>query len=72
MMAATISVSGATILPGSPSALFHTHIFGGGTNVGIGRNYDVSRDGRFLINTILEEASTPPITLIQNWTAFKR
>ena len=28
--------------------------------------YDVSRDGRFLINTVLDEAAAP-ITLIQNW-----
>jgi serine/threonine protein kinase len=71
LMAAGIAVSGATIVPGSPSALFHTHIVGGGTDVNGGRSYDVSRDGRFLILTILEDASTSPITLIQNWTAFK-
>jgi hypothetical protein len=29
------------------------------------QQYDVSRDGRFLINTVLDEAS---ITLIQNWS----
>ena len=28
--------------------------------------YDVTRDGRFLINTMLGDASAP-ITLLQNW-----
>ena len=33
---------------------------------GQGRQYDVSRDGRFLINTVLDHASAP-ITLLMNW-----
>ena len=33
---------------------------------GQGRQYDVTRDGRFLINTVLDDASAP-ITLLQNW-----
>jgi hypothetical protein len=36
----------------------------GGVGSG-GRQYDVTRDGRFLINTVLDDSS--PITLIQNW-----
>ena len=41
---------------------------GGGSNV-IGRShqYDVARDGRFLIN-VDAQASAPPITLLMNWT----
>ena len=31
-----------------------------------GRQYDVTRDGRFLINTVLDEAAAP-ITLLMNW-----
>jgi hypothetical protein len=27
----------------------------------------VTPDGRFLVNTVLEDAATAPITLIQNW-----
>jgi hypothetical protein len=30
------------------------------------RQYDVARDGRFVINTVLDGA-VAPITLIQNW-----
>ena len=68
LMAAPITVSGATIMPGTPVALFQTRIVGGGTDITVGVNYDVSADGHFLINTELEDTATP-ITLLQNWTA---
>jgi Tol biopolymer transport system component len=68
MMAAPISVVGAALEPGPPVVLFPTRIVGGGKDVAQGRQYDVTRDGRFLINTELEDAGTAaPITLIQNW-----
>jgi hypothetical protein len=52
---------------GAPGALFPTHIYGGDVEQpGRGRQYDVAPDGRFLINTMLDEAAAP-ITLIQNW-----
>ena len=66
MMAAPITATGTTLEPGAPVALFPTRIFGGGVDNGQGRQYDVTRDGRFLINTVLDDASSP-ITLIQNW-----
>lgn len=67
MMAAEIAITGATLAPGAPVVLFPTRIYGGGADtVGVGRQYDVTRDGRFLINTVLAEA-VAPITLIQNW-----
>jgi Tol biopolymer transport system component len=65
MMAAPITATGTTLEPGAPVALFPTRIFGGGADNGQGRQYDVTRDGRFLIN-LLDDASSP-ITLIQNW-----
>jgi len=46
--------------------LFKTRIVGGGADIQLGRQYDVAADGRFLINTLLDEA-TAPITLPQNW-----
>ncbi len=67
LMAAPIAVRGATLEPGRPVALFRTRIVGVGTDLGVGTNYDIARDGRILINTGLDEA-TAPITLIQNWT----
>jgi hypothetical protein len=33
----------------------------------LGRQFDVTRDGRFLINTVLSDATTAPITLLMNW-----
>ena len=66
MMAAPITATGTTLEPGAPMALFPTRIFGGGGENGQGMNYDVASDGRFLINTVLDDASSP-ITLIQNW-----
>jgi hypothetical protein len=67
LMAAPIAVTGATLEPGRPVALFRTRIVGGGTDPNLGVNYDIARDGRILINTVLDEASAP-ITLILNWT----
>ncbi len=66
MMAATISVTGATLKPGPPEMLFPTRIYRGGDDAQQGRQYDVAPDGRFLINTELDDVGAP-ITLIQNW-----
>jgi hypothetical protein len=66
MMAASITTTGTTLEPGAPVALFSTRIFGGGVENGQTWQYDVSRDGRFLINSVLDDASSP-ITLLQNW-----
>lgn len=65
-MAAPISVKAERPELGPPVPLFQTRILGGGADLSSGLRYDVSRDGRFLINTILDEASS--ITLIQNWS----
>jgi Tol biopolymer transport system component len=66
LMAAPITVTGATLAPGAPVALFPIGVYGGGVDIAQNRQYDVTRDGRFLINTVLDEAAAP-ITLIQNW-----
>jgi Tol biopolymer transport system component len=67
MMAVPITVTGPTPDPGAPVVLFPTRIVGGGVDAQQGRQYDVAPDGRFLINTVLENAGTTPITLLQNW-----
>ena len=67
LMAAPVGVNGATIEAGRPVALFRTRIVGVG-DIGLGTNYDVSRDGRFLINTVIDDAAVSPITILQNWT----
>jgi Tol biopolymer transport system component len=66
MMAAPIASTGPTFEPGAPVVLFPTRIYGGGEDVQQGRQYDVAPDGRFLINTVLDDAAAP-ITLIQHW-----
>jgi len=66
MMAVPIAVNGASVDPGAPVMLFHTHIAGGGVDAQQGRNYDVAPDGRFLINTVLDDVIAP-ITLLMNW-----
>jgi hypothetical protein len=66
MMAAPIKTAGTRLEPGAPVALFPTRIYGGGGDNGQNRQYDVTRDGRFLINTVLDDAPAP-ITLLQNW-----
>ena len=66
MMAAPITVTGATLAPGAPMVLFPTRIVGGGEDAAQGRQYDVASDGRFLINTELDTVAAP-ITLLQNW-----
>jgi eukaryotic-like serine/threonine-protein kinase len=66
MMAVPITTSGTALEPGTPVVLFPTHVFGGGVENAQGFQYDVSRDGRFLINTVLDDTASP-ITLIQNW-----
>ena len=67
MMAVPIRATATTVEAGAPTALFQTRQVGGGSNV-IGRShqYDVARDGRFLIN-VEAESSAPPITLLMNW-----
>jgi len=68
MVAVPIAVNGTTIQPGTPLVLFATRILGGGIDAGQGRQYDVAPDGRFLINTVLQDVDTP-ITLLQHWRA---
>jgi len=67
LMAVAISAQSASITPGQPVALF-TANFARSINL---PPYDVARDGRFLVNLELNDAATPPITLLQNWQAPK-
>jgi len=68
MMAARISASGATCEAATPVALFQTRVAGRVFK----HQYAFSRDGRFLINQIVEESTTSPITLILNWNPDPR
>jgi hypothetical protein len=51
----------------APQRLFQIHVplFGGI----FGTNYDVAKDGRILVNTLVGRAAPKPITVVVNWTA---
>jgi hypothetical protein len=68
MMAVPIMATGSSLEPGAPVRLFRSRIVGGGGrgDSSTGRHYEVAHDGRFLINTILDDAAAP-ITLVMNW-----
>jgi Tol biopolymer transport system component len=64
LMAVTATASASTFEAGTPIALLPTRILG--TGPASRSNYAVSGDGRFLIDTVLDDASAP-ITLLLNW-----
>jgi Tol biopolymer transport system component len=66
LVAAPIAVNGSTLVPGTPTVRFSTRILGGGIDAGQGRQYDIAPDGRFLINTVIDDVDSP-ITLLQHW-----
>jgi hypothetical protein len=63
LMAAKVSAQGTGFTAATPESLFPTHI-----NQATNRpQYDVARDGRFLILTDLPDTSAEPIHLLLNW-----
>jgi len=63
LMAATIHTSESSFGAGRPEALFQTRM-----NLNpYKHSYAVSADGRFLINQLVNESATTPITLLLNW-----
>jgi Tol biopolymer transport system component len=65
LMAVAIKVTGSLLDPAAPVALFSRDIVGS-DSVDSGLQFDVARDGRFLLNTI--STDTSPITVIVNWS----
>jgi hypothetical protein len=49
-----------------PVALFQTYLASGTNVLGNKPQYAVARDGRFLLNTAIESASTPIVVSV-NW-----
>jgi Tol biopolymer transport system component len=66
LMAAAITAQNATPQNGLPIRLFATRIAGAGVETGMGRQFDVAPDGRFLINVELDDP-LEPIRLLMNW-----
>jgi len=46
-MAAPMQVNGTHVEPGALSCSFRTRVLGGGADAQLGRQYDVTSDGRF-------------------------
>ena len=66
-MAAAIGVKDGTLDPGVPVGLFKPRIVGGGRAYPIIYQYDVTPDGRFLINVRVGGTPASPLTLLLNW-----
>jgi hypothetical protein len=63
-MVAEVSVKGETLEVGAARPLFEVR------PGGPGNLYDVTADGRrFLVNMAVEQQTSAPLTLVQNWTA---
>ena len=67
LMAVPVTAAGTSFEAGTPVALFPTRIVDGGTVTQNRPQYAVARDGRFLINQPVADATAAPITLILNW-----
>ena len=70
LMAVPIQIaSNETPVPGKPEELFQTKLATGAyvlsSGISARAQYDVARDGRFLMNNSVEEA--PPIQIVLNW-----
>jgi Tol biopolymer transport system component len=72
LMAAQVDTRGPLFRAGSPVALFSPRLNVSPNTNPFNSEYDVAADGRFLVNTTLDEFSTTPITLILNWNAGRR
>jgi dipeptidyl aminopeptidase/acylaminoacyl peptidase len=76
LMAVSIQIAAPTaVTVAAPLALFQTRLTTGNLSIaGIAfasrPQYAVASDGRFLMNVDVEHSATPPITIVQNWTAL--
>jgi serine/threonine protein kinase len=62
LMAVPVDIEGDAPAIGVPSPLFQTHV----SRVAL-RAYTVSSDGRFLVNTLVDDAARTPIRVALNW-----
>jgi serine/threonine protein kinase/Tol biopolymer transport system component len=67
LMAVPIIVNGTVVEPGNPEPLFQPRIATTPTSA-YRAQYDVAKDGRFLVNVTANDSTTSPITLLMNWT----
>ncbi len=69
-----LSANRQSIASGSPVALFPVHLASGSFITSAGSasraQYDIARDGRFLINLAVEGYAPPPLSIVLNWDAL--
>lgn len=68
MMEAAFSFAESEVAIASPVELFRTRISSQSYN----HQYAVTQDGRFLVNEIVADPLSPPITVIRNWSSYIR
>ena len=66
-MAVPINVKDGTLEAGIPVGLFKPRLVGGGRVYPIIHQYAVAPDGRFLMNVVVDDAPTAPLTVLLNW-----
>jgi serine/threonine-protein kinase len=66
LMMAPITVSATDVQAGTPATIFRPNLFGSGTDVNLGRQWDLAPDGRFLANIVREVTSS--LVLVQHWS----
>ena len=72
MMAVSVSFNGSTPVLGTPVALFNAGLINGGSQIlGLRQQYDVAKDGRFLLNVPAAGGTMPPITILLNWAPLR-
>jgi Tol biopolymer transport system component len=71
LMAVSIEFAsdGTSLEARTPVPLFTTRVGGALRQTEFTPQYVVAPDGRFLMNTVVEDANAPPITVILNWKA---
>jgi Tol biopolymer transport system component len=65
-----VTLSGTDPQVGEPVRIFRPTMFGAGTDINVGRQWDVAPDGRILVNTVRDVTSS--LVLIQHWSPPQR
>ena len=67
VMAVPVSTAPAFLRLGAPVALFSAPIYGGGRNLNAHRWAAMPNGQKFIINSVLTESASEPVTVIINW-----
>ena len=69
LMAAPVALRDDSVDAGAPVPLFSTRIAMGGAEMSLSGQYNVAPDGRFLINTVVDDQheSQSRLNIVQNW-----